>query len=161
MVWPKSNNNIEMEFIFCHIQSFVCQFFWALVFLAVKWGCCCCCLVAQSCPTLCYTMDRSPPVAPLSMGILQARVLDWVAMPSSRRSSQPRDRIQISHIADGFFTVWATRAAQEYWSEQPIPSFSRGYSWPRNRIGVFCIAGGFFTSLATREDHETYYFNHI
>ena len=42
--------------------------------------------------------------APLSMGILQARILDWVAMPSSSRSSQPRDRTQVSHIADRFFT---------------------------------------------------------
>ena len=47
--------------------------------------------------------------APLSMGILQARILEWVAMPSSRGSSQPRDQIQVSHIAGRFFTVWATR----------------------------------------------------
>ena len=49
---------------------------------------------------------------PLSMGILQARILEWVAMPSSRGSSQPRDQTQISRIAGGFFTVWATREAQ-------------------------------------------------
>ena len=42
---------------------------------------------------------------PLSMGILQARILEWVAMPSSRGSSQPRDRNQVSHIAGGFFTI--------------------------------------------------------
>ena len=45
------------------------------------------------------------------MGILQARVLEWVAMPSSRGSSQPRDQTQDFHIAGGFFTVWATREA--------------------------------------------------
>jgi len=39
------------------------------------------------------------------MGILQARILEWVAMPSSRGSSQPKDQIQVSHIAGGFFTV--------------------------------------------------------
>jgi len=39
------------------------------------------------------------------MGILQARILQWVAMPSSRGSSQPRDQIEVSHIAGGFFTV--------------------------------------------------------
>ena len=55
-------------------------------------------------------------------GILQARTLEWVAMPSSRGSSQPRDQTQISCIAGGFFTVWATREAQEYWSGYPIPS---------------------------------------
>ena len=46
--------------------------------------------------------------APLSMGILQARILEWFAMTSSRGSSQPRDWTQVSHIVDGFFTVWAT-----------------------------------------------------
>ena len=54
--------------------------------------------------------------APLSMGILQARILERVAMPSSRGSSQPRDRPQVSHIAGRFFTSWATREAQEYCS---------------------------------------------
>jgi len=43
------------------------------------------------------------------MRILQARILEWVAMPSSRGSSQPRDRTQVSCIAGGFFTVWVTR----------------------------------------------------
>ena len=38
-------------------------------------------------------------------GILQARILEWVAFPFPRGSSQPRDRIQVSHIAGGFFTV--------------------------------------------------------
>ena len=51
--------------------------------------------------------------APMSMGILQATILEWVAMPSSRESSQPRDQIQVSHIAGGFFTIWATRAAHK------------------------------------------------
>ena len=49
-------------------------------------------------------------------GILQARILEWVAFPFSRGSSQPRNRTQVSHIAGGFFTSWATREAQEYWS---------------------------------------------
>ena len=40
--------------------------------------------------------------------ILQARILEWVAFPFSRESFQPRDRAQVSHIADGFFTSWAT-----------------------------------------------------
>ena len=41
----------------------------------------------------------------------QARILEWVAMPSSRGSSQPRGRTQVSCIAGGFFTIWATREA--------------------------------------------------
>ena len=46
-----------------------------------------------------------------SIGILQARLLEWVAMPSSRGSSRPRDWTQVSHIAGGSFTIWATREA--------------------------------------------------
>ena len=42
--------------------------------------------------------------APLSMGILQARILEWVAMLSSRGSSEPRDGIQVAHTAGRFFT---------------------------------------------------------
>ena len=49
--------------------------------------------VAQSCPTLCDPMDYT------IHGILQARILEWVALPFSRGSSQPRDRIQVSRIA--------------------------------------------------------------
>ena len=44
-------------------------------------------------------------------GILQARMLEWVAFPFSRESSQPRDWTQVSHTVDGFFTSWATREA--------------------------------------------------
>ena len=61
--------------------------------------------VVQSCPTLCYPMDNTVH------GILQARLLEWVAFPLSRGSSQPKDQIQVSRIAGGFFTSWATREA--------------------------------------------------
>ena len=49
---------------------------------------------------------------PLSMGIFQAKILEWVAMPSSRGSSQPRDWPQVFHTAGGFFTTCGTREAQ-------------------------------------------------
>ena len=49
-------------------------------------------------------------------GILQARILEWVAFPFSKGSSQTRDQTQVSHIAGGLFSSWATREAQEYWS---------------------------------------------
>ena len=49
-------------------------------------------------------------------GILQARILEWVAFPFSRGSSQPRDRTQVSCITGRFLTSWATKEAQEYWS---------------------------------------------
>ena len=50
------------------------------------------------------------------------RILEWVAYPFFRGSSQPKDPTQISCTAGRFFTSWATREAQEYWSELPIPS---------------------------------------
>ena len=67
-------------------------------------------LVVQLYLTLCDPVDCSLP-GPLSLVILQARILKWVAMPFSRGSSQPRDRAQVSHIAGRFFTIWATREA--------------------------------------------------
>ena len=66
---------------------------------------------SQSCLTLCNPMDYVAHQAPLSMGILQARIQEWVAKPSSRGSFQTRDRTQVSHIARWFFMVWATREA--------------------------------------------------
>ena len=79
------------------------------------------CLISQSCPTLCDPMDCSPPGSSVH-GSLQERILEWVTMPFSRGSSQSRDRTQVSCITGRFFTICATREAQEYWSEQPIPS---------------------------------------
>ena len=67
----------------------------------------------QSCPTLCDPIDGSPPGSPVP-GILQARIMEWFAMPSSRGPSQPRNKTQVSQVAGGFFTFWATREAQEY-----------------------------------------------
>ena len=55
------------------------------------------CLVIQSCPILCNPVDCSPPNSSVH-GILQARLLEWVAMPFSRESSQPRDRTQVSAL---------------------------------------------------------------
>ena len=65
-------------------------------------------LAAQSCPTLCDPMDWRPPGSSVH-GILQARILERVAIISSRGSSRPRGWTQLSHIAGRFFTIWATR----------------------------------------------------
>ena len=67
--------------------------------------------VIQLCPILCDPKDYTVH------GILQARILEWVAFPFSRGSSQSRDQTQVSHNTGGFFTSWATREAQEYWCE--------------------------------------------
>ena len=61
--------------------------------------------VAKSHPTLCNPVDYTVP------GILQARMLEWVALPFSRGSSQPRDRTHISRISGRFFTSWTTKEA--------------------------------------------------
>ena len=83
------------------------MYMWTLKFQMVEITC----LAAQSCPTLCDPMDSSPPGSSLSMGILQARILEWVATASFRGSSRLRDRTQVPWIAGRFFTVWATREA--------------------------------------------------
>ena len=58
---------------------------------------CVCAKLLHSCLTLCDPVEDSPPGSSIH-GILQARILEWVAMPSSRGSSRPRDRTHISYI---------------------------------------------------------------
>ena len=64
--------------------------------------------VTQSCPTLCDPVDCSLPGSSIH-GIFQARMLEWVAISFSRRSSQPRDWSPVSCIAGRHFTLWASR----------------------------------------------------
>ena len=71
---------------------------------------CVCVQVAQLCPTLCDPMDCSLPGSSVHR-ILQARILEQVAIPFYRGSSQPCNRIQVSWDAGKFFTIWATREA--------------------------------------------------
>ena len=66
--------------------------------------------VAQSCPTFCNPMDYSLPRSSVH-GILQARILEWVAISFSRGSSRPRDQTQVSRIVGRCFTIWTTREA--------------------------------------------------
>ena len=61
-------------------------------------------LVAKLCPTLCNSMDCSPPGSSVN-GISQARILEWVASSFSRGSSQPRNRTHVSSSAGRFFTA--------------------------------------------------------
>ena len=70
---------------------------WEALFLCMS-------LVAQSFPTLCDCMDCSL-LASSVHGILQARIQEWFAVPSSKESSQPRDQTQVSHILGRFFTI--------------------------------------------------------
>ena len=81
--------------------------------------------VTQPCLTLCDPLDY------IVHGILQAKILEWVAYPFFSRSSQPRNQTGVSCIAGGFFTNWAIREAHEFcvdlyiffcWSGPPVCS---------------------------------------
>ena len=87
-----------------------------------------CVLVAQSCPTLCSSTDHSPPGSSVH-GILQARILQWVAVPFFRGSSQPRDQTQVSHIAGRLFTIWAKRKPIFFQGQPEIRKTQSFYSW--------------------------------
>ena len=60
--------------------------------------------VAQSCPTLCDPVNCSPPGSSI-LGILQARILEWVAISFSKGTSRPRDRTQVSRTAGRRFNL--------------------------------------------------------
>ena len=91
--WARKGADRKQGLIYTQIQVSDGRFGWVLV--------------AQSCPSLCDPMDCSPPGSSVH-GILQARVLEWVAMPFSRRSSQPRDGAQ-----DGTPTLQADSLSPE------------------------------------------------
>ena len=93
-----------------------------------------CVLCVLSCSVMSNSLQPQVFQVPLSKAILQAKILEWVAMPSSRGSSPPRDQTQVSHMAGRFFTIWATREAQEYWSGLPIPS-PRDLPYPGMELG--------------------------
>ena len=90
--------------------------------------------VAQLCPTLYDPMDCGQAGSSVH-GILQARILEWVAMPFSRGSSQSRDGTRVSCTGGGFSTIWTTREApkqrredkgerRNLWTKEPaLPLF--------------------------------------
>ena len=88
--------------IYIFLPTYICVYILSVL--------CVLCLDAQSCPTLCTPWTVALQ-APLSKGVLQTRILKWVVMSSSRGSSQPRDRTQVSLIVGGFFAIWATKEA--------------------------------------------------
>ena len=88
----------------------------SIVFNCLNFSMCCVLsLVAQLCPTLCDLMDCSLPGSSVH-GDSPGKILEWVAMPSPRGSSQSRDWIQFSHTTVRFCISWVTREAHEYWS---------------------------------------------
>ena len=78
------------------------------------------CVSSQLCPALRDLLDCSLPSSSVH-GIFQARILEWVAIPFSRGSSQPRDRTQVSHIA-GFTTLQALPSTEASVKYNPLQS---------------------------------------
>ena len=103
-VFPGENTGVGCPFLFQGIflvqgwnPHLLCLLHWESDSLPLHY------LSKLCCAVLTWTAAHQ---APLSMGILQARIQEWVAMPSSRGSSWPRNWTQVSRIAGGFFTIW-------------------------------------------------------
>ena len=97
-----------------------------------------CLKVAQSCLTLWDTWTKT------AHGILQAGILEWIAFPFSRGSSQPRAQTQVSHCRRLLYRL--SHRGSPRILEWVAYSFSSGLSQPRNRTRVSCIVGRFFTN---------------
>ena len=99
--------------------------------------------VTQLCLTLCDPMDYTVH------RILQAWILEWIAFPFSRGSSQPRDRIQVSHIAVKFFTSWATIwLIHAFYFTEKVCSSLRQWSLIFLASGTGFVEDSFFTDGA-------------
>ena len=99
----------QCQFIRSQLLNFAFDLFFNflfldVVFLSVLTCISLMCLVAQSCLTLCNPIGYNPASSSVH-GVLQARTLECVAIPSSREASQPKDRTQASCIAGRFFTI--------------------------------------------------------
>ena len=79
-----------------------------------------CVLVSQSCPTVCDPIDCGPQCSSVH-GILQARILEWVAIPFSKGSSWPRDWTQVSRIA-GRLYMQSTSCEMPSWMKHKLES---------------------------------------
>ena len=100
-------NDTAMTLLSMSFCLHMCTFFFS-IYLRMKFLCywvnmhsllvLCCAKLLQSCPTLYDPIDCSPPGSSVH-GIFQARILEWVAMPPSRGSSQPRDWTCVSYVS--------------------------------------------------------------
>ena len=113
-------------------------------------------LCLQACLTLCDSMDCSPPSSYVH-GVFQARILEWIAISSSRKSSQPKDQTGISCascLAVRFFYHWATREAFHPWIQLKM-----SWKWDWNTVKIqqlLCLnfsswmTAGSVSAVATR-----------
>ena len=109
----------------------------------------CCAKSLQSCLPLCDPMDCSPPGSS-AHGDFPCKNPGAGCHALFQGSSQHRDQTQVSCMAGGFFTIWATRKSPRI-LEWVVYLFSRGSYQPRNWMRVSRNAGRFFTSWATRK----------
>ena len=112
--------------------------------------CCLFCVLSCSVMSDSATPQTIAHQAPLSMGILQARILEWVAM-SCFLQDLPNPGIESRSPALQADSLPVEPPGSPRILEWVVYSFSRRSSQPRNRTGFSCIAGGFFTSWAMRE----------
>ena len=131
---PKVCSTIKAQYNHLNIFSPMWSQFWMLPLVNI----------AHSCLTRCDSMDYTVH------GILQARILGWVAFPFSRRSSQPREWTQVSHIAGRLLYQVSHQGSPRILARVAYPFSSRS-SQSRNQTGILCTAGRFFTSRAIRE----------
>ena len=113
---------------------------------------CWCCAYWLSLSQLSETPRTVTHLAPLCIGILQGRILKWVARPSSKGSSQFRDR---THVHSRWILYHLRNQGSPRILKWVAYPFSRGSSWPRNWTRVPSITCVFFTSWATRESQLT------
>ena len=98
----------------CFGTHFITSSLRPFLFCAVPWGCLglfTCLHYSITRPRACPSLRQAHPPGSSLHGILQPRILEWVAMLSSRGSSQPRDQTQVPFTTGRFFTIWATREA--------------------------------------------------
>ena len=81
--------------------------------------------------------------------IIQAGILEGVAIPFSRGSSQPRDQIRVSHIADRFFTIWATREGLDI--PHPVTTRNQHYLTMILQTTLWGKIGFLYTHVAAEE----------
>ena len=100
--------------LFLYVFMYICRYPWYITIISVYMCVCVCVLLVQLCPVLCDRTDCSLPGSSV-LGIFQARILEWITIPFSKGSSQPRDQTWVSCIAGKVFTDWVTREALKGW----------------------------------------------
>ena len=115
----------------------------------------------QSCPTVCDPMDYSPPGSSFH-GILQARILKWVAISFSRGSSPPRDLTQVSCIAGRYFNLWATREQPpKYQRHKTIITYSHKSTCPMHTEAKQIKTLEFGAEKGLFQDHARRWVSHV